>query len=156
MVQLLGIHSTLIYTTFTFHSIHIHIPFHSHGPRIKPCTGSHKPPANDDRPIATTDSMSHTQPVDTQALGGSSNTQIPINLKNTAHSYSCVNMQHPSLHVGLIRHIPKLARPSTCKLLTNIINLVISDNMSLSNWQSFLTFGSTILEKPVRGDADIT
>jgi len=124
---------------------------HSHGSRIKPCTGSHKPPANDDRHIATTDSTSHTQPVDTQALGGSSNTQIPINLKNTAHSYSCVNMQHPSLNVGLIRHIPKGARPSTCKLLTNIINLVISDPMSLSNWQSLLTFGSIILEQPVRG-----
>ena len=32
---------------------------HLHGPRIKPCTGSHKPPANDDLSISTTDSMSH-------------------------------------------------------------------------------------------------
>src|SRR6218665_4202266 len=89
------------------------------------------------------------------SIYGSSNTQIPINLKNTVHSYSRVNMHHPSLLImyiiGLIRHIPKGARPSTCKLLTNIPNLAISDPLSLSNWQSLLTFGSIILEQPVRG-----
>jgi len=60
-------------------------------------------------------------------------------------------MQHPTLQVRLLKTIPKGARSSTCKLLTNVINHIISDPMSLSSWQSLLTFGALILEQPVRG-----
>ena len=57
---------------------------------------------------------------------------------------------HPQQVGGLIKHIPKSARPACATHLTSLLNKVRVNGSDLEAWSSLLHYGAHILYKPAR------
>ena len=63
---------------------------------------------------------------------------------------SVQTLSHPEVPGGLIKHIPKSARPACATLLTTLLNKVTSVHSDLAAWNNLLHFASRVLFKPAR------
>jgi len=70
----------------------------------------------------------------------------PSQLSQSATS----SFSHPTGVGGLIKHIPKSARPAYATLLSKLINKVNADTDNVESWISLLNFGKCVLQKPAR------
>src|SRR5260221_525913 len=119
---------------------------HLHGPRKKPCTGSNQPPVGN----------SNSQPVRGGANVQQSTTDNPDHISSSAPptiGASATPQQgptHPSLSQGLVKHVPKAARPICCSLLAERLRKITADTDDTSCWADLLDFGQQILINPPR------
>src|SRR6218665_1812281 len=128
---------------------------HLHGPMIERCKGSKKPPS------LTIDAFNATHTKHGQIFTASSGVSHmpPGNTFNVntqgvptaGDSFQDPPFSHPQLQQGLLRHIPKGARTCAARLLTKIINNITQDPNAINRWQSLLSFGALVLERPSRG-----
>ena len=151
---------------------------HRHGPRHKPCAGSHKPP------LAVTSSQTDSLDCVTQKsqqevasscqfdLAGSGPSSMP-NLESVALSgVKCMpsvtcsfasassdvsrdTREHPvwfsSYSSGIIKHIPKSARSVCASHLAGLFNQVVTHASDIDRWFDILCWPKTILFIPKRG-----
>ena len=149
------------YATFKTHSSDGTI--HRHGPRPSPCPGSSQPPAEILDPSAILPGV--------QAGAGVVNlanqsphalsTPLLLGIEDTEENdiVGCQQtprtgeprVQHPNITTRLLRHIPKGARSESGRLLTKIINNVLSDPEKIESWRNLLAFTYIVLEQPNRG-----
>jgi Reverse transcriptase (RNA-dependent DNA polymerase) len=115
---------------------------HKHGPRDSPCLGSNKPPLA----VYATHASSNTIPV-AQASAGKSPAASCANQDLNPIS----KITHPSHNGGLIKHIPRGARPAVANLLVNIIDKITQDPLKEDAWVALLCFGGHTLITPSRG-----
>ena len=125
---------------------------HQHGPRKNPCLGSHKPPLGSSIPAAVVAAaQSHHQApvlaVDNEAVASSLST-----LPNTSGTPTppAATFSHPHATGGLIKHIPKSARPACATLLATLLRKVTSTPNDLVAWKDLLHFAPRVLHKPAR------
>jgi hypothetical protein len=57
---------------------------------------------------------------------------------------------HPQMVIGLIKRIPKSARPACASHLSNLLRGVTDNLITLEPWSDLLHFGANILQKPDR------
>ena len=151
---------------------------HRHGPRHKPCAGSHKPP------LAVTSSQTDSLDCGAQNsqqevasscqfdLAGSGPSSMP-NLESVALSgVKCMpsvtcsfasassdvsrdTREHPvwfsSYSSGIIKHIPKSARSVCASHLAGLFNQVVTHASDIDRWFDILCWPKTILFIPKRG-----
>ena len=110
---------------------------HLHGPLKNRCPGSNKPPLQ-------TISASCSQPVLTPVSPATSTAPA------AAAPVSARTFSHPQVNCGLIKHIPKSARPACATLLSANLNKVVNTHSDLAAWDNLLQFASRILFKPAR------
>ena len=94
---------------------------HQHGPRNNRCLGSDKPPLSIQFSYAPPSKVStHTSamPV-TSSLSSQSSTVIASSMSTTSTPKPVFT--HPSPSGGLIKHIPKSARPACATLLSSLL-----------------------------------
>jgi hypothetical protein len=130
---------------------------HKHGPRRKPCSGSHQLPL---------DGSSHSQ--------HSTNSQTFVNTMACSSPASCSSSQSDNgkselvvsrtllqtdkanepirvipdwalTNIPLIKHIPKAVRFSCAKHLTALLNKVSNDPANLEAWKDILTWGRRVI-----------
>ena len=121
---------------------------HKHGPRNKPCSGSHQPPLSDSVQIRQSTSATAT------AAAGSASpedtTRAPQLSPVSASSATAIG--HPLCNnSSLLKRIPKGARPAAANLLLKLIRDVLQHPLLTSSWSKLLGFSSACLAKPSRG-----
>lgn len=60
------------------------------------------------------------------------------------------DVRHPQLTCGLIKHIPKSARPACCDLLSEILNSIVNNFTNFSHWCKLFNFTSATLLVPAK------
>jgi len=120
---------------------------HNHGPRGKLCSGSHQPPLPE---------TIHLQPSTHTTAAPAS--VAPDQGSSPARQLPCVPVSiatvlcHPRCHnSGILKRIPKGARPTATNLLSKLIRDVLQHPLSTSSWSKLLGFPSACLAKPLRG-----
>ena len=63
---------------------------------------------------------------------------------------SPVAITHPKYPGGIIKHIPKSARPSCCSALTDILKSILSNSQNPTTWNSLFHFCPNALTNPPR------
>ena len=121
---------------------------HKHGPRNKPCSGSHQPPLSDSVQIRQSTSATAT------AAAGSASpedtTRAPQLSPVSASSATAIG--HPLCNnSSLLKRIPKGARPAAANLLLKLNRDVLQHPLLTSSWSKLLGFSSACLAKPSRG-----
>ena len=139
---------------------------HRHGPRHRPCPGSDKPPL-------TTQTSSSVSP---QSMSPSSPSDVPnpnevmvaapddnaiiapvdavfASSLSTRASAAPPSFSHPHVDGGIIKHIPKSARPNCAALLSSLLRKVTNNTNDLEPWSSLLNFSTKILCRPARTGA---
>ena len=135
---------------------------HLHGPRNRPCPGSHQSPLSilsQSSPHVSLMSASHV-PCNFFSAGASPanplpNPQFPasqpISLPSQpACSSAGLDFCHPRPGLSTIKHIPKGARTSVGSLLISILSSVLSASDPLP-WRNLFSFAPLILAPPPRG-----
>jgi len=122
------------------------VTVHNHGPRHKPCSGSHQLPLSDSVQIRQSTSA-------TAAAGSASpedTTRAPQPPPVSASSATAIG--HPLCNnSSLLKRIPKGARPAAANLLLKLIRDVLQHPLLTSSWSKLLGFSSACLAKPSRG-----
>ena len=59
-------------------------------------------------------------------------------------------LQHLKVNCAIVKHIPKSARSARAKLLSEILNKIVSDSNNTLAWSKLLYYAPTILEKPAQ------
>jgi hypothetical protein len=80
-----------------------------------------------------------------------SNTIATVPQTLTASLSSNLTIIHPSGKTGILKRIPKGARPAAAILLTKLMNAVLQQPSSLSAWSRLLNFSGACLARPIRG-----
>jgi hypothetical protein len=115
---------------------------HQHGPRANRCPGSGQKPQTvvfdsntsiNSAPSILPDACSH----------------LPL-VTSKADTYNS-SISHPPYWKRSIKHIPKAARSTCARTLTNLLSAVVAHPESATNWQAILNFGFDLLRCPVRG-----
>ena len=120
---------------------------HSHGPRGKPCSGSHQPPLADSVQIRQSTSATDAAAAPASLEDTTPTRQLPPVPVSTA---TAVN--HPRCNNNsILKRIPTGARPAAANLLSKLILDVLLHPLSTSSWSKFLGFSSACLVKPSRG-----
>ena len=132
---------------------------HRHGPRDNPCPGSDKPPLASlptQQQTATTPdaatSTSRAAATSSPATSSSFSTTHAV-IASSISTTSAITppvFSHPHVTGGIIKHIPKSARPACAALLASILRKVTADTNDLDAWSSLLQFGVRILLMPAR------
>ena len=99
---------------------------HKHGPRDKPCPGSHKPPLTT---VKGTDSAS-------QLSRASSDTSIPpaVSTRTAKSADSTASVPWRPTGCGVIKHIPKSARSSCAAHLAKLLRAATEHPEQECNW----------------------
>src|SRR6218665_475055 len=117
---------------------------HQHGPRTAPCPGSDQPPAGSH--IQPTAILSGVQTgvgivgqspnaiTTTHFLEIEDTSEIDIGASQNTTGTGIVTIQHPNITKRLLKYIPKGARSESGRLLTNIVNAILSDPDRTENW----------------------
>src|SRR6218665_874157 len=133
---------------------------HRHGHRSTPCSGSKQLPAGG--PMQPTAILSGVQ-TGASVVGQSSNafttthlgTEDASDIEESQHRPTTgtgeVTIQHPNINKRLLKHIPKGARSESGRLLTNLINAILSDTDRIENWRNLMAFTAIVFELPNRG-----
>lgn len=126
---------------------------HQHGPRKSRCPGSNKQPL-DSIPPASSSQPATSKPYSLVSVATTSDDSA-ISTNTIANSQSIVpNLlsfcEHPVITGGLIKHIPKSARPTCATFMSRLLNTVNANIDNLEAWTSILNFGKNILRKPAR------
>lgn len=116
---------------------------HRHGPRNNPCTGSHN------LPLAVQSNTALITQVTVSSFPSSQSASVSASSMSTTSSIPPV-FAHPQPSGGLIKHIPKSARPACATLLSSVLNSIASHSDDLEAWRSLFNFGESILRKPIR------
>jgi len=66
----------------------------------------------------------------------------------SATQLDIATLRHPEISCPIIKHIPKSARSSCAKLLTDILLKIINSTTDTASWSLLLNYTSTILSKP--------
>ena len=69
----------------------------------------------------------------------------------TASLSNNLAINHPSGKTGILKRIPKGARPAAAILLTKLINAILQQPSSSSAWTRLLNFSGACLARPIRG-----
>ena len=108
---------------------------HKHGPRDKPCSGSHKPPlgaacqrsASNDHSTHSAADTAPNSPVCTASSIGIGATTVSSQAASSQPMWSPV-------HCHVIKHIPKSARPSCASHLAGILRAIVARPDECFNW----------------------
>ena len=118
---------------------------HNHGPRGKLCSGSHQPPLPDSARI-------HQPTLAAAAAVSSSQEDVTPPRQLPSLPVSNTAVYHPRLNnSGILKRIPKGARPAAANLLLKLIRDVMQHPLSTSSWSKLFGFTSACLAKPSRG-----
>ena len=121
---------------------------HRHGPRNNPCPGSDKPPLSiqsSPAPLPQVSTNTSTSPP------SSSSQACAVIASSVSTTLSALPVfTHPLPSGGLIKHIPKSARPACASLLSSRLNSIVTQPNNQEAWRSLLNFGGSILRKPAR------
>ena len=132
---------------FAYRQIHLSDGLiHLHGPRNNPCSGSNKPPLYSANVPSSTLGLAD----DFLRINNVNTAELPASKLNTI---SDDTFQHPIVSIPLIKHIPRSARSSCGKLLTEILQKINSNINNVKSWSVLLNFGILILAKPLRTDS---
>ena len=117
---------------------------HKHGPRDRPCAGSHKPPLG-----AGGD---HTVTASTAAA----NSSVGRSAVPPSDPASAITSVHPQLKWSptegqVIKHIPKSARPLCASHLAGVLRAIVAKPHDYCNWLSLFNWSTSILHPPKRG-----
>ena len=147
---------------------------HVHGPRNNPCAGSNKPPLSIPSNKSAYQIENSSSDILSNLHEGTNNvtrstlTNDFLRIHNThtnsdpdpnldvsvptllsGNSYASI-LQHPKFNCAIIKHIPKSARSACAKLLSEILQKIVSDSNEISAWSKLLYYAPTILEKPAK------
>lgn len=117
---------------------------HRHGPRNAPCAGSDKPPI---------DAQQATPTQNSQTASSDSLSTTPPKVISTRSVSATIKqeLQHPSGHGPLMKHIPRSARFAVASVLLVLLQSVTDTPDDATKWADLLSFGPLILTKPPRG-----
>jgi len=115
---------------------------HKHGPRCKPCTGSHKPPL--DVSSLPQGSRDHTP------AAGAAPVAESASVSDAIHTTVQPNLSSPG-ECTVIKHIPKSARPACASHLAGVRRAIVARPADGDNWVSLFSWSSHILQTPKRG-----
>ena len=59
-------------------------------------------------------------------------------------------LQNPKFNFAIIKHIPKSARSASAKLLSEILQKIVSNSNKTLAWSKLLYYAPTIFEKPAQ------
>ena len=125
---------------------------HQHGPRNNRCLGSDKPPLSIQfsyAPAPPSQVSTHTSAMPViSSLSSQSSTVIASSMSTTSTPKPVFT--HPSPSGGLIKHIPKSARPACATLLSSLLRNITTHPEDNGAWRCLLSFGGSILRKPSR------
>ena len=139
---------------------------HQHGPRSNPCPGSNQLPvvtaAGTSNAIpAPTNSQpaySNSRPLRSARLAASQDPSSPNTAStpgpadsNSQQTADVLPMyDHPQLQGGVVKHIPRSARPHCAGQLITAIHKILADPDNPRNWTSLLDYGRLLLLIPIR------
>ena len=119
---------------------------HKHGPRDRPCQGSHKPPlraVSQNQPSAASNTASVNVSV------GASSTADTVNVAVDSQSASSRPTWSPP-GCAVIKHIPKSARPLCASHLASVLRAIVADSADYNNWLALFNWSASILQPPKR------
>ena len=78
--------------------------------------------------------------------------RLPHLSQDSAHAQITphVSLQHPNLSSQTIKHIPKAARLECARALANVLNKIVDNPLSVSEWSHLLYYGKEVLIAPPR------
>ena len=127
---------------------------HRHGPRKKPCPGSHKPPLsvlnNFNAPQTQTQSTTLPAVSDSQQSTSTLSVVSPVSVSSQSPDTSTDPVWQP-ITFGLIKHIPRSARHSCAQHLAGLLRNVSNKADDPATWISLLNWGGSILQPLKRG-----
>lgn len=120
---------------------------HKHGPRNKPCQGSHKPPLSVVRGL---DSQAHGSQAQGPSDHGASESTEP-STDNSNCIVSSTSKCFSPVEGGVIKHIPKSARSACATHLAALLRAATDHPEAEENWFAVMNWSSSILQPPTRG-----
>ena len=141
---------------FAIHQLHVNDGrIRVHGPRNNPCSGSNQLPLSSCTQAAVNSALpdsflrlsaaTSSPPDDFLHVDNRSVTLQPSN-----NLTSTCQLQHPQAAGPIIKHIPKSARPTCAKVLTDILMKIVQDYHDIPAWSWLLNFAIVTLVKPSR------
>src|SRR6218665_288544 len=126
-----------------------------HGHRSDPCPGSAQPPAN--QPVKPTAFLTGASVVGnvlstphtiSTTIGTEDTGETDIGEGQQTSGSDETMMKHPNVITRSLKLIPKGARSDAGRLLTNNINIILSDPDEIDSWRNLLAFAAMVLELP--------
>jgi len=105
---------------------------HKHGPRSRPCPGSHKPP------------------LDGANLSQGNTLADSSSVSDAIHATAEPSLWSPN-ECTVIKHIPKSDRPACASHLAGLLRAIVARPEVESNWVSIFNWSSKILQTPKCG-----